>query len=126
MDDLTGLPEVRDNEHWRVAHPLKYIEGWGYSAGRSDTTKLVIRLIRTEQKPEVVSESIGWFRRKKTVVTPGGIDEKNLYTEHVQGSHPIAILNAANRILKRRTVDEARSALVGDYPPKRLHITDAV
>jgi len=82
-----------------------------------DKTRLQIELIHPETyKKKVKIKSIFGDKYRET----DAITDKVLYKEEIRGTKPIAVLNAANRIVKQWTRDKEMSSLIGDYPPKKL------
>lgn len=87
---------------------------WGET---EDKTRLQVQLVHKYAVNESWNEK-KWFRTR--TVTHESIRQTELFTEDAQGTNPIAIRNAANRIINLWGKAKERDALVGDYPPKKL------
>jgi hypothetical protein len=120
IDVNTGLPELPDGQRWVIRECGTWDEFYGW---RPDD-ELEIAL----QKVEIIAV---FAKKRKHIFSRTWIDDRSkivehkerrttLYTEKLLGAHPIAAVNAANRILKRVAKDKMRNDLIGTYPPKRL------
>lgn len=114
IDVKTGLPKLPEGYVWVVDHPQEY-DGWGFS---KDTSKLEVSL----RKLKVTTETTGRWPFKKTA-------EKEVASlfdwglrEVCRGTAPIAVLNAANKVLKRWENQKKINSLMGMYPPKKLDV----
>lgn len=117
----TGLPTLPEGYFWRVRHRLYYPAGF-YEFAHTDKTRLQVQLIHKYEVTRTgTSTHRNWFG--KYVQRPyERIDlvENELFTEDTEGTNPIAVQNAANRIVKLWEKAKERDALIGDYPPKSL------
>lgn len=119
----TGLPALPEGYFWRVRHrryrPNKYPD-WV----TTDTTRLQVLLIKTFSgtRTEKVYPK-PWYRRTHKEITTPYTSEDIEFVEDAEGTHAIAVRNAANRIMKRWEKAKVRDALVGDYPPKTLEVS---
>lgn len=123
MTNETGLPALPEGYFWRVRHH-ETIE-WGYHGSRTvkDKSRLQVCLIHSWTEMNVSEYPKPWYRLKATQVTDISTQEKLLFVEDPEGTHAIAVRNAANRIMKRWEKAKVRDALVGDYPPKTLEVS---
>lgn len=116
----TGLPELPEGYLWRVRHRRIY-NGF-YVASVVDSGKLQVVLIRKWwETRHNIEMGTPWYRKASTYTESTEI-ESELFAEDCQGSHPIAVRNAANRIMKRWEGQKIRDSLIGDYPPKKLEV----
>ena len=118
IDTATGLPKLPDDYFWRVRHHRIQVQGSLDYFTRTDTSRLQVQLIHkyTLTKPRTIQKR-NWFGRK--VWTTGyyeDVAENAVITEDALGTNPIAIQNAANRIMKLWAKAKERDRLVGDYP----------
>ena len=115
----TGLPELPEGYLWRVRYHRTPLESYYGRRYYTDKKRLQVQLIRTYVQTEAVTER-KWFR---TVTTyEEATREAEVLTEDAQGTNPIAIRNAANRIMNLWARQKERDDLVGDYPPKKLEV----
>ena len=126
----TNLPELPEGYHFSVKHPIKFEQARYFSAfAEVDPDKLLLSIVSDQKEYEsiITTWSRPWYylwlvevkhERRQTEVR-GGVAH---ITVPVQGSHPIAVQNAAYRALKLWNDRQAKSALVGDYPPKKLEL----
>lgn len=120
LDDATGLPALPEGYFWRVRHrqyrPTNRYDWWD-----TDTSRLQVLLMRTVSG--VTTEQRWpkpWYRLSPRVITVPYTSEDVQYVEDAEGTHPIAVRNAAYRILKQWEKAKVRDALIGDYPPMKL------
>lgn len=116
----TGLPALPEGYFWRVRYREGYIPG-SYYYTEVDKTRLQVVLIKTT--PGNRTEKVypkPWYRRTHQEITTPYTCEDTQFVEDCEGTHPIALSNAANRIMKRWDKAKVRDALVGDYPPRTL------
>lgn len=120
LDDATRLPALPEGYFWRVRHRLYQVYA-SYEWTATDTTRLQVVLMKITTGTRTETElSKPWYRRKaRKIETPWTSQDVQL-VEDAEGTHPIAVSNAANRIMKRWEKAKVRDALVGDYPPKKL------
>lgn len=116
MTTETGLPELPEGHFWRVRYHHRYSS---YGIDYVDRTRLQVQLIETRTTTWIATQR-KWFRNKEISYTD--VDKNALFTEDCQGTNPIAVRNAANRIMKLWEKAKVRDALVGDYPPKTLEV----
>lgn len=119
MTDLsveTGLPEVPEGYYWRVTHPYK---GGEHFFTSPDKSRLEVQL-RFASETEHIRLDRHWFRK----VTHKSIRKEDdlVLSEVCQGTAPIAVLNAARKIMKARDVQAGIESLLGSYPPKKLEV----
>jgi hypothetical protein len=111
IDENTGLPELPDGQRWRIAE-----EYWYSTIGfPCYTGRLSIGLEESYTVPG---------KRRFRFLGPRTQEQrwKTVYSETIQGNHPIAARNAANRIMKRVEKDRIKKSLIGTYPPKKLEV----
>lgn len=118
----TGLPALPEGYFWRVQH-RRYSTHEGYPWVSKDTTRLQVLLMNTISgtRTETVFPK-PWYRRTHKEIEVPYTSEDTQFVEDCEGTHPIAVRNAANRIMKRWDKAKVRDALVGDYPPKTLEV----
>lgn len=116
----TGLPELPEGYFWRVRHHRSRDQGY-HDWVVTDTTRLQVLLMQTVSgtRTEKVYPK-PWYRLTHQEITTPYTYEEIQFVEDCEGTHPIAVSNAANRIMKRWEKAKVRDALVGDYPPKTL------
>lgn len=122
MTTETGLPELPEGYFWRVRH-RRYRPFEKYDWVDTDTTRLQVLLIKTFSgtRTEKVYPK-PWYRRTHKEIEVPYTSEDIQFVEDAEGTHTIAVRNAANRIMKRWEKAKVRDALVGDYPPKTLEV----
>lgn len=119
----TGLPALPEGYFWRVRHHRTWDQGYHYGV-ITDTTRLQVLLIKTSsgtRTEEVWPKP--WYRRTPREITTPYTSEDIKFVEDAEGTHAIAVRNAANRIMKQWEKAKVRDALVGDYPPKTLEVS---
>lgn len=120
----TGLPALPEGYFWRVRHHETY--DWAYYDYRTqvDKSRLQVLLIKTFSgtRTEKVYPK-PWYQRTHKEITTPYTSEDIQFVEDAEGTHAIAVRNAANRIMKRWEKAKVRDALVGDYPPKTLEVS---
>lgn len=122
MTTETGLPALPEGYFWRVRHRL-YRPYKDYDWMSTDTTRLQVLLMKTVSGTR--TEDVWpkpWYRRNPRRVTTPYTLEDTQFVEDCEGTHSIAVRNAANRIMKRWEKAQVRDSLVGDYPPKTLEV----
>lgn len=121
MSSETGLPALPEGYFWRVRHHETY--DWAYYGHHTqvDKSRLQVLLLKTFSgtRTEKVYPK-PWYRRTHKEITTPYTSEDIQFVEDAEGTHAIAVRNAANRIMKRWEKAKVRDALVGDYPPKKL------
>lgn len=118
----TGLPELPEGYFWRVRHHKTRRLGAYYGTFYlTDEKRLQVQLIHRKVTTHTRTE-----KRMFRTVTITDVDarEVELFTEDAQGTNPIAVRNAANRIAKQWARAKERDALVGDYPPKKFDVSE--
>lgn len=121
----TGLPALPEGYFWRVRH-RRYRPYKDYDFIATDETRLQVLLMKTVSG--VRTEKVypkPWYRRTHREITTPYTVEDTQFVEDCEGTNPIAVRNAANRIVKRWEKAKVRDALVGDYPPKTLEVENA-
>lgn len=123
MTTETGLPALPEGYFWRVRHRrLHPYINWP-QAVETDRSCLQVLLIKTfsgTRTEEVWPKP--WYRRTPREITTPYTTEDIQFVEDCEGTHAIAVRNAANRIMKRWEKAKMRDALVGDYPPMTLEV----
>lgn len=122
IDSETGLPKLPENFFWRVRHRRHNVTGMFDTFTRTDTTRLQVQLIHKYTSTSLRNtQKRNWFGRKVwTAEYYEDVAENALFTEDTQGTNPIAVKNAANRITHLWEKAKVRDALIGDYPPNSL------
>lgn len=117
----TGLPALPEGYFWRVRHHEAY--NWS-GLTYVDKSRLQVLLIKTFSgtRTEKVYPK-PWYRRTHKGIEVPYTSEDIQFVEDAEGTHTIAVRNAANRIMKRWEKAKVRDALVGDYPPKTLEVS---
>lgn len=117
LDISTGLPEVEHDFKWRVSHPTKGEIWW---PPKRDTTKLQVELIKKKVSVHKKREGRFWWARESTVER---VWWETVAIELCKGTSPVAVLNAAQRIMNKRAEQAKTAALVGEYPPMKLEVS---
>jgi hypothetical protein len=120
----TGLPALSEGYFWRVRHHRTRLYTYYGESYRTDTSRLQVLLIKTLSgtRTEKVYPK-PWYRRTAREISTPYTSEDIQFVEDAEGTHVIAVRNAANRIMKRWEKAKVRDALVGDYPPKTLEVS---
>lgn len=119
----TGLPALPEGYFWRVRHRRHHpYKNWP-EAVATDFSRLQVLLMKTVSgvRTEKVYQK-PWYRRTHREITTPYTSEDVEFVEDTEGTNPIAVRNAANRIMKRWEKAKVRDALIGDYPPKTLDV----
>lgn len=118
----TGLPALPEGYFWRVRHHRTWDQGYRFGV-IVDSTRLQVLLMRpvSGTRTEKVYPK-PWYRRTHQETEVSYTSEDIQFVEDAEGTHPIAVRNAANRIMKQWEKAKVRDALVGDYPPKTLEV----
>lgn len=108
LDEATGLPEVREDQFWRVVEPRT----------GSDYMRVELHQ-RTPPK-----EKKTWRGKRVMVEQPSTVRGWTTVAIGDPEFGEDSVLDAALYILRDSAVEKSKSAmiskLVGDYPPKRL------
>lgn len=124
MTTETGPPALPEGYFWRVRHRRHHpYKNWP-GAVATDLSRLQVLLIKTFSgtRTEKVYPK-PWYRRTHKEITTPYTSEDIEFVEDAEGTHAIAVRNAANRIMKRWEKAKVRDALVGDYQPKSLEVS---
>lgn len=142
-DPNTGLPEVPTGYRWRVGptvehthlgsreHPFllslyleklgdAVLEGTRSGRGVQNRAPYGYRY----EKPEMIHERGGsfewslWGSLKSETVRYSRWETWK--SEPLKGNHPVAVVKAANRIIKMKRAADVRASIIGIYPPKKL------
>lgn len=129
MSELTGLPEIPEDHQW-VVGPIRNIYppgtmfygGVHYTTIDEDESRKASQ-VRLERISKVTHEPYVTFWESLFGKAP----EPTVYTnislvdsQRSEGTHPIAIRNAAQCIVKRLEAKRTAGQYYGVYPPKRL------
>ena len=129
LDPSTGLPEAPKGCYFEVKYPadLNLLRtGWWGGPLPLDKSKLVLSLMHEGETWETVRYVRRWWQLKKREIrTPEKNPDRELTSVPVQGYHPIAVRNAAYRVLKKYKARQDREDLLGKYPPKKLEVPNA-
>lgn len=111
IDLNTGLPELPEGYEWEVDY---FRSSSGYFTV-VDRDKLIVSLYKRATFMDVKRR----FRKPSKV-----LDKPRTFVANaaVQGTAPIAVVNAAYTALKKWEKTKAISDLIGVYPPKKLEI----
>ena len=115
IDELTGLPQLPPGQYWEVQRKVEYTSGKFTLYGKGLTV-----LLRQELHLDETPAKKHWWSKQPETVTRR--DSRALASADAHGTAPIAVLNAANRIMNNRAKDAKLNALVGIYPPKKLEV----
>lgn len=129
IDELTGLPEIPEDHQW-VVGPIRnvyppgtmFYGGVHYATTDEDESRKASQ-VRLEKISTVTHQLKGtvWERLFKRTPQPVLYTNTSLVdSQRSEGTHPIAIRNAAQCIMKRLEAKREASRHYGVYPPKRL------
>lgn len=122
IDTETGLPELPEGQFWRVTDYQPIFSGLtGYGAGHS------VQIVEHVTSPTVQTRW-RWFR---WIEIEGEPETRVNVLQHRQISEALSeesILKTAIDLLESieeaRLAEEAIARLVGDYPPKKLEVSE--
>ena len=120
MTTETGLPALPEGYFWRVRHHRTLLYTYYGERYHTDTSRLQVELIHRSTETNYITGR-KWFRTVRT--EDESVKEQVEFVEDAEGTHAIAVRNAANRIMKQWEKAKVRDALVGDYPPKTLEVS---
>lgn len=131
ISELTGLPEIPEDHQW-VVGPIRnvyppgtmFYGGVHYATTDEDASRKAsqVRLEKISTATQQLKSTF-WERLFKRTPPPVVHTHTSLVdSQRSEGTHPIAIRNAAQCIVKRLEAKRVAEQYYGVYPPKKLEV----